>query len=109
MNGVDGSLTSAPNGPPTSRLQTLNSSCLALIASPQILLSDILARTNRSTHKLAQTMPHSELYSPLTDPAREIRLLTLLPSDNFEVPINGVLEVVPPDASQQQYKALLYS
>ncbi|KAK4446584.1 heterokaryon incompatibility protein-domain-containing protein [Podospora aff. communis PSN243] len=54
-------------------------------------------------------MLQPRLYSPLSDPAHEIRLLTLVPSPDSAAPINGALEVVSLDESHKPYDALSYA
>ncbi|KAK0638933.1 heterokaryon incompatibility protein-domain-containing protein [Cercophora newfieldiana] len=53
-----------------------------------------------STHKL---------YSPLSDSAREIRLLKFLPSPDFSAPVHSTLHVSPLNDPLEPYKALSYA
>jgi len=53
------------------------------------------------------------IYSPLANPALEIRLLTISPSADISAPIDGLLEVVSLDTcsleTRKPYKALSYA
>ena len=54
-------------------------------------------------------MASQGVHVPLSDPAREIRLLKLRPCCDFSAPIHGDLDIVPLGQSEGQYNALSYA